>query len=412
MIPVSLPARLSRPFGTATRPYERLSIAIAVGAMGTLGFSVTAPILPDLADAFGVSRGSIGLVQGSISFAGVMFSAIIGYLADRVGRRRVVLSALALFSVFGVAGFFARSFWALVAVRFLQGVGTSGILGVGIVLIADSFEGDARTRAMGINMTGLQMTSLLGPVVAGLLAIGGIFRPFLIFLIGIPLAVWASRMPADRPEIAAERPLRHLRAALTTMRRERTLADYAGVLAATFVATYLLHGLGLTVVPLLLDDEFGIEVAARGVLIASFQLGIVLAAIRIGVLIDWIGKANLVTASFALMAVGSAITALAASAGSVVAGLAVCGFGFGAFVPQAQAFAATVGGQAYRGLTVLFWVTIIRLSQVSGPPAGSMIYDTLGPSVPFWSAAAITGVLALAWIPVRRAVSNPAGAAS
>lgn len=407
---MSLASRLSRPLGTATRPYERLWIAIAVGAMGTLGFSVTAPILPDLADAFGVSLGSIGLVQGSISFAGVMFSAIIGYLADRIGRRRVVLAALALFSVFGVAGFFARSFWALVSVRFMQGVGTSGILGVGIVLIADAFEGDARTRAMGINMTGLQMTSLLGPVVAGFLAVNGTFRPFLIFLIGVPLAAWASRMPADRPEIAADRPLRHLRAALGTMRREHTLADYAGVLVATFVATYLLHGLGLTVVPLLLDEEFGMEVATRGVFIASFQLGIVIAAVRIGVLIDWIGKTNLITAAFALMAVGSAVTALAASAASVAAGLAVCGFGFGAFVPQAQAYAATVGGHHYRGLTVLIWVTVIRLSQVAGPPAGSMIYDAAGPTVPFWSAAAITGALTLAWIPLRRAVaSKPSG---
>jgi len=56
-------------------------------------------------------------------------------------------------------------------------------------------------------------------------------------------------------------------------------------------------------------------------------------------------------------------------------------------------------------------VTIIRFSQVTGPPAGSMLYDAAGPTVPFWSAAAITGVLAVAWIPVRRAVSNPAGAA-
>ena len=408
---MSLATRLSRPLGTATRPSERLAIAIAVGAMGTLGFSVTAPILPDLADAFGVSLGSIGLVQGSISFAGVMFSALIGYTADRIGRRRVILAALGLFSAFGVAGFFARSFWALVVVRFIQGIGTSGILGVGIVLIGDSFAGAARTRAMGINMTGLQMTSLLGPMIAGFLAVNGTFRPFLIFLIGIPLAAWASRMPADRPEAAVERPLRHLRAALATMRRERTLADYAGVLAATFVATYLLHGLGLTVVPLLLDEEFGVDVAARGVFIAAFQLGIVLAAIRIGMLIDWIGKVNVITAAFTLMAVGSAVTALATSAVSVAAGLAVCGFGFGAFVPQAQAYAATVGGQHYRGLTVLVWVTIIRLSQVTGPPAGSMLYDAAGPTVPFWSAAVLTGVLAVAWIPVRRAVSNPAGAA-
>jgi hypothetical protein len=38
--------------------------------MGTLGFSITAPILPDLADALGVSRASIGLVQAAVSVPG------------------------------------------------------------------------------------------------------------------------------------------------------------------------------------------------------------------------------------------------------------------------------------------------------------------------------------------------------
>ena len=373
--------------------------------MGALGFSVTAPILPDLADSFGVSRGSIGLVQGSISFAGVLFSAIIGYLADRTGRRRVILAALTLFSVFGVAGFFANSFWSLVTVRFIQGIGTSGILGVGIVLIADAFEGSARTRAMGINLTGLQMTSLLGPVIAGVLAVGGTFRPFLIFLIGAPLAAWASRMPADHPSTAVEPPLRHLRAAVVAMGRDGTLADYLGVLVATFMATYLLHGLGLTVVPLLLEDAFSVNVGARGVYIASFQLGIVLAAVRIGWLIDRMGRTNVVTSSFVLMALGAAVTAPALSAVTVAVGLTICGFGFGGFIPQAQAYAATAGGATHRGLTVLIWVTIIRLSQVTGPPAGSLLYDAAGAGVPFWSAAAACGAMAVAWIPLRRTLA-------
>lgn len=55
----------SRPFGTATRSGERLRIAVAVGAMGTLGFAMTSPILPDLATELDVSRGAVGLVQAA-----------------------------------------------------------------------------------------------------------------------------------------------------------------------------------------------------------------------------------------------------------------------------------------------------------------------------------------------------------
>ena len=223
----------THPFGTATRPNERLAIAIGVGAMGTLGFAVTSPILPDLATYFGVSRGSIGLVQAAVSVPGVLFSILIGYMADRFGRRRVVLTALIFFSIFGCAGFFARSFWGLVGVRFLQGIGTSGILGVGIVLIGDAFEGQARTRAMGINITGVTLVQMMGPIVSSQLATGGIFRSFLIFMIGFPLAVWASRMPTDKPVGTIALPHRHIGSALRKMRRDGTMVDYLGLLRAT-----------------------------------------------------------------------------------------------------------------------------------------------------------------------------------
>jgi ACDE family multidrug resistance protein len=402
-----LSSRLTRPFGTATGPTERLAIAIAVGAMGTLGFSVTSPILPDLADELGVSRGAIGLVQAAVSIAGVLFSAMIGYYADRVGRRRVILVSLALFSICGVAGFFARSYWLLVAARFAQGIGTSGILGVGIVLIGDTFHGEERTRAMGINLTGLQLTSMMGPIIASVLAVGGTFRPFLIFVIGVPLAAWASRMPMDRPSEEVDRPTRHLKASLATMRREHTLVDYIGMLVATFVATYVLHGLGLTVTPLLLADEFDVEVVGRGLLISMFQLGSITIAIRIGRLIARHGARRLLTAGFWLMATGSALAGLAPEAWVVGCGLLIAGLGFGAFVPQVQSYAAAVGGARYRGVTVLMWVTVVRISQVLGPPTGSLVYDHSGPTVPFTIAAAVLALMAVTWIPLRRVFLPP-----
>lgn len=392
----------THPLGTATRPNERLAIAIGVGAMGTLGFAVTSPILPDLATEFGVSRGSIGLVQAAVSVPGVLFSALIGYLADRLGRRRVVLTALILFSVFGCAGFFARSFWGLIGVRFIQGIGTSGILGVGIVLIGDAFEGDARTRAMGINITGVTLVAMMGPVVSSQLATGGIFRAFLIFLIGFPLAAWASRMPTDKPSGTFALPHRHIAAAVRTMRGDKTLVDYAGVLLATFSGVFILHGLGLTVTPLFLEEEFGTSVSERGVILAAFQAGTILVAVRIGQVVTRFGARRALTFAFWMMAIGASFAGLAPSAWSVAAGLAFAGLGFGLFIPQAQSYAASAAGNEFRGVTVLIWVTVVRSAQVIGPPTGSNIADQLGGRTAFLAAACGMAVLASTWRPLRQ----------
>jgi predicted MFS family arabinose efflux permease len=376
-------------------------MAIGAGALGTLGFSVTAPLLPDLAEALQVSRASIGVIQAAVSLPGVLLSILIGYFADRFGRRRVVLVSLLLFTTFGVAGFFARSFWSLAAVRFIQGAGTSGILGLGIVLVGDLFEGPARTRAMGFNLSGTTLANMMGPIVSGVIGQGGVFRPFLLFLIGFPLALWITRMPIE-PARVVESPLSHAGEALGSLRRGGHLADYVGVLMATVGVTVVMHGLGFTTVPLFLDGEFGIAAAGRGLVIAAFQVGVVLAAIQIGRLRIRHRGSRLVGIAFGLMALGMTVIAGAPRWWVVPLGLALAGIGFGLFVPQAQDRAATLGGAVYRGLTVLTWVTFVRIAQVIGPPGGSWSAEAVGPRLTFAASATVMLLAAILWIPVRR----------
>jgi MFS transporter, ACDE family, multidrug resistance protein len=353
-------------------------------------------------------------VQAAVSLPGVLFSAVIGYLADRLGRRRVILGALLLFTLCGMAGFVTRSFWGLIGMRFCQGLGTSGILGVGIVLIGDSFAGQARTRAMGVNVTGLMVASMLGPICAGQLATGGAFRPFLIFAVGLPLAAWASRMQPDTPGHDVPSPLRHLAESVGAMRASRTLRDYLGLLVATLAGVFVLHGLAFTVTPIYLDEVFATPVQTRGLVVAAFQVGAIVAALRVGWLLARLGTVRTLTGIFWVMALGAAVGGLAPGPWAVAVGLAIGGVGFGLFTPQAQSFAAAVGGERYRGLTVLMWVTVVRTAQFAGPPIGSLMAEHTGPRSVFLAAAVGIAGLAVTWRPVRGAIiarTKPAAAA-
>ena len=388
------------PIGQATTSNERIALAIALGSMGTLGFSITSPLLPDLADALGVSRGAIGLVQAAVSVPGVIFSVFIGYLADRFGRRRVVLNGLAIFSVFGVAGFFTHSFWGLIAVRFLQGIGTSGILGVSVVLVTDIYEGPARTRAMGYNLAGVTVVSMLGPAISGALASGGLFRPFLVFSVGAPLLVWATRMPADSPDQAPESPLRHVGEAVADMRRRGTLTVFVGVLGVTLAQVGLLHGLGFTTTPLFLDRQFGVPVQIRGFIVASFQVGLIAAALWSGRVRQRWGTSATVTTALVLLGLGAGVVALSPEAWVVPVGLSISGIGYGALTPLTQSYSASATTPAYRGVTVLTWVTVVRLAQVIGPASGSALSEAAGGRTTFGIAAVAMGLLAASWHPV------------
>jgi MFS family permease len=116
------------------------------------------------------------------------------------------------------------------------------------------------------------------------------------------------------------------------------------------------------------------------------------------------------TTAFALMAVGTGFAASATAPWMVLIGLMVAGIGFGLYVPVAQSFAAEVGTDRYRGISVLIWVTVIRVAQVGGPPVGSFLADGAGPRVAFWAASIGMAAITLAWRPLRRAVHDRAAA--
>jgi len=96
-------------------------------------------VLPGVAASFGFERTSAAAsLFLSAAFAGMFVGALFwGVMADRVGRRRVLLTTVALGVVFGVATAFAPSFAWLVALRFLTGFAIGGTLPVDYALIAE-----------------------------------------------------------------------------------------------------------------------------------------------------------------------------------------------------------------------------------------------------------------------------------
>jgi MFS family permease len=227
-----------------------------------------------------------------------------------------------------------------------------------------------------------------------------VFRPFLIFSVGYPLALWATRMPIE-PRREVDSPLSHAGETYRSLRNGGHLVDYTGILIATVGVTILMHGLGFTTVPLFLDGVFGIASSGRGFVIAFFQVGVVIAAVQIGRLRARHGGSRLVGVAFTLMGLGMAVTAVAPDWWVVPLGLAVSGLGFGLFVPQAQEKAATLSDPLYRGLTVLTWVTFVRFAQVIGPPSGSWAAETVGPRITFAIAGLVMLLAAVLWRPIR-----------
>lgn len=388
------------------QPRRLLPLIVTITGMGVLAFSIISPALPDLATELGVSRGAIGLVQGAVALPGIFLASYIGYLADRFGRRRVIRISLVVFGVAGLASFYTRSYWPLVAVRAVQGLGASGLLSLGVVVIGDLFTGIERRWAMGINLAALTTVTTLAPVVGGVLAEGGAFRPFLVFVLAFPVFFWARRLPDSGVGPDSSPPLRHLAEALAHLRERGRLGDFLGVLPMSLVTLGVFLGLGLTVLPLYLQNEFGLGASQRGLVQAIVSAASSTASVMSGRVGARFSPSAVISWSFLLMVAGFLVVAVAPSLWVLPLGLVVLGIGSGSIFPLLQDYAASSGPARYRGVLVGTWVSANRVGQFVGPSSGTAVADAMGERTSYFLGAALMAAVALTWRPARRWVGR------
>jgi MFS family permease len=378
--------------------------------MGVLTFSLITPTLPDLADALGVSRGTIGLVQGAVAIPGVFLTIFIGYVADLRGRRFVGVWSLLVFGFAGVAGFFVNSFWGLVAVRAVQGIGTSAILGLGVIVIGDLFEpGHGRRWALGINSAGLTMTGLFAPILGGWLASGGVFRPFLVFGLAIPLAAWARALPGAPEGPPPAPPLQHVRAMFGVMRMGNRLSDFLGLLPFSSLIMVVFVGVGFTATPLFLEQVFDVGLTQRGLIQSVLSVGSSAASLSSARMALRFRPARVITAAFIAIIAGFVAIGAAPNLGVVAFGLLLLGVGVGSAFPLVTDFVTSSVPSAYRGAVVGTWLSSIRLGQAAGPISGAALVAGVGERSTYGIAAASAALIALLWLPLRKAAREWVG---
>ena len=146
--------RKSRDLRGAAAPAQlrRLLLLLAVAQlMVILDITAVNVALPDMAESLGISGGDIGWTITSYSLVFGSLLLLGGRLADLVGRRRVFLTGLGVFTVASVAAAFAGSEGTLFAARSAQGLGAALLSPAALAIIMATFtEGSQRAHALGV----------------------------------------------------------------------------------------------------------------------------------------------------------------------------------------------------------------------------------------------------------------------
>lgn len=161
-----------------------LSLSILLSSLGT---SIANVALPTLAEVFDAPFQLVQWVVLAYLLAVTTLIVSVGRLGDLVGRRRLLLAGLLLFSVASALCGVAPSLWLLIAARAAQGLGAAVMMALAMALVGDMVPKEKTGRAMGLLGTMSAVGTAMGPTLGGVLIAGFGWRA--IFLVAVPLGL-------------------------------------------------------------------------------------------------------------------------------------------------------------------------------------------------------------------------------
>ncbi|MFC2059063.1 MFS transporter, partial [Chloroflexota bacterium] len=132
---------------------RNLQVVFGVTLMAVLGVSSITPAFPKIMRELDITGGQVGLLITFFTLPGVFLAPFLGVLADRFGRKRILVPSLFLFAIAGTACAFARDFNVLLVLRVFQGIGGAALGSLNTTIIGDLYSREQRPHAMGVNAT-------------------------------------------------------------------------------------------------------------------------------------------------------------------------------------------------------------------------------------------------------------------
>jgi MFS family permease len=355
---------LATPFRSAPSARPRSTspqgwVLIATSWLAVAAAAVVAPAAPRMAAHFTATPGAEGLVQLGIGLPALFVALLatpLGFVADRVGRRPVMMTGLLIYAACGMAPLFLHALPSILLSRAGVGVAEAGVLAAGTALIGDLFQGQTREKWFAIQAGSATIVAVILITASGVLSEMGWRTPFAIY--GAPLALFALvgvfvPEPARGPRPGAEAPAGVFSGRL------------AAICAISLFAAICFY-VALIQLPFLLVDRGHPEpsLAALGVVASAITAPVGALAFR---LLGQRPVALKLALSFALSGLGLAILFATTSYPLNLFGAAVNGLGSGMALPTLMSWAMLGSSAEARGRIAGLWNASFFLGQFLSP---------------------------------------------
>jgi MFS family permease len=350
------------------------------GATAFLGLYATQPLLPFLARTFQATTLEVSLTVTAGTLGVALAAPVVGRLADRVGRKRVIVGAALALAAATLLSATSTSLRQLIAWRFVQGLFTPGVFAVTIAYIHEQWPPSRAGAATAAYVSGTVVGGFGGRLIAGVVAADATWRTSFLVIGALTLvAAWVlgARLPADRRATLA--PSGHSRLdAIAGALRNRQLASAYGV---GFGVLFSLVAMFTYVTFLLAAPPYSFTTVELGSVFVVYLVGAAITPV-VGPIIDRHGHRRGMAVATAFGVAGALLT-LTGSLPAILVGLATCATGV--FIAQAAATShVAVSAERDRGLAVGLYATCYYIGGSVGGSLPALFWARWG-----WTACVI-----------------------
>ena len=369
--------------------------------------------------------------MSAFAAARVLTNVPAAILSDRVGRR-LILMAGALFAATGyVLSASADSLPALMAFRFIAGIGSGAFITVGVATVADISNPSNRGRLMSVFQWSFILGITLGPFVGGLIAqFWGLRIPFyVISVVSITSALWTLAMV---PETGARQKSKGPAPASSDSEQAdqaEQLARQSGfrqfsfmlsrgymLIMLIFIGVFFIRGGGLfNLFPVIAKEDIGLSEFYVGIMQTLPAIASLLVIPLVGVISDRFGRKSIIVPGMALYVICLVFLGYSAPVwilpAAIVFGIGIFIFGIAQGIegPAPVAYVSDISPLDRQATAQGMARTIGDVALMSGGPLLGFISDSVGSAEALYGTAAVMGVfMFIFWIFARETAGQRA----
>jgi len=328
---------------------------LAAATLPVMANFCIAPVLAKLQAHFSAVRAAPIFVPMLLTLPaamGVVSSPVLGALLDRVNKRRVLIVAAAAFGILGVLPFFLDRLNVMLFTRVLLGIAEGALMTGVTAMVADAVSGYELKRFYSLMHAVMSVSGIVFLSAGGMLGENGWRQPFLLFGLGLVVAVALTTTP-------------QVRVATTTARAAGE--PYPWRLALPILSApifgWLLYYLIPSGLPFLLRERGLDSPKAAGFAGATAMVCVMMTCLVYPRMSRRLAPLHMLAVTYLLMAAGFGIVAGAEAYRILVLGCAVTGLGFGLLMPNVAVMllgrvAPAVRGRAAAGISMSVMIAV------------------------------------------------------